>query len=162
MSVINDLLPLPSEIEDKLIIQVLSSLCHTRIELDDNRFDKKSSDLREEKDETTNVFFPNVNTYMKSNQAALLFKIFMDLAHTPVDVLDNKLGKFKFKKNVSYYDYEEEVRYDNDKSYDDYAAKSRFSSSTNRRSKYDDYFQEDYDDNSGRRPRNARRSSWDN
>jgi hypothetical protein len=104
ITIIHSIIPLPLDLENDLIIQLISSLSQTKLKNE------------EENNDEQNIPLINPINRMKQKNVDILCKIIKELIKDPVKISEKSLGNFNFGNSPkNSYDYEENVQdYDTD------------------------------------------------
>lgn len=100
ITILHELLPLPPELEEDLVVQLVSNLCQSKI---------RSNEIDDENQHDICLLSDSIK--LKRLNTSILCKIIKDLVREPVLISDKTLGKFKFNnKKALQFDYEESVK----------------------------------------------------
>jgi hypothetical protein len=104
ITIIHSIIPLPLDLENDLIIQLISSLSQTKLKNE------------EENNDEQNIPLINPINRMKQKNVDILCEIIKELIKDPVKISEKSLGNFNFGNSPkNSYDYEENVQdYDTD------------------------------------------------
>jgi len=104
ITIVHSIIPLPLDLENDLIIQLISSLSQTKLKNE------------EENNDEQNIPLINPINRMKQKNVDILCEIIKELIKDPVKISEKSLGNFNFGNSPkNSYDYEENVQdYDTD------------------------------------------------
>ena len=94
VGLVHDLLPLPEELENNLITELVNYLTQSK--------------SKQNKDNKPTGSYNDASSLNACHQI-LLHKILKELAREPIIFSNKTLGKFHFKTQINTYDYQENV-----------------------------------------------------
>ena len=103
--ILYDLQPLPTDLENELIRQLICSLTQSKVNFEDDEDDQENG---------TAICLINTFSKMKFNFSIYLQKIIKELIRNPINLNDKILGNFNFEKLKPQHRHDDNLKHDID------------------------------------------------